>query len=82
MSSLHIAGFRNIGNATFEPAEGINIFYGKNGAGKTNVLEAIGLFSIGKSCRGAKDVELVNFDSNLAEVTASMLSEKKKSKSP
>lgn len=82
ITSLQIAGFRNIKNSSFKPAEGVNLFHGRNGAGKTNVLEAIGLFSIGKSCRGAKDVELVNFDSGLAEISAEITVEKKKSLSP
>jgi DNA replication and repair protein RecF len=79
INSLHIEDFRNIENSSFTPVNGVNLFYGKNGAGKTNVLEAIGLFSIGKSCRGAKDIELVNFDSALAEVRAELSVEKKKS---
>jgi DNA replication and repair protein RecF len=82
ISSLHIEGFRNIKATSLTFDSGINLFYGRNGAGKTNVLEAIGLFSLGKSCRGSKDVELVNFDRELAEVIATISDQKKKLKSP
>lgn len=78
ISHLAINGFRNIKHAEISPVEGINLFMGDNGAGKTNTLEAIGLFSIGKSCRNAKDIELVNFDSELAEVKGEINGEKKK----
>ncbi len=82
ITHLSIKGFRNIENADLYPDKGINLFTGKNGAGKTNLLEAIGLFAIGKSCRNAKDRELVNFDSELAEIEAIITGEKKKSKLP
>lgn len=82
ITHLSIKGFRNINSANINPIAGVNLFTGNNGAGKTNTLEAIGLFSIGKSCRNAKDRELVNFNSELAEVEASISTEKKKSKSP
>ena len=67
---------------TLDFASGINLFYGRNGAGKTNLLEAIGMFALGKSCRGGKDTELVGFDRELAELTANITIEKKKSISP
>ncbi len=79
ITHLSIKGFRNIDKAEIIPAKGINLFIGNNGAGKTNTLEAIGLFSIGKSCRNAKDRELLSFNSELAEIKASVESEKKKS---
>ena len=68
--TLRIEGFRNISSARLEFSEGINLFCGHNGAGKTNILEALGLFSLGKSCRGAKDMTMVSFDRKLTEVSA------------
>ena len=79
ITDLRITGFRNIKSAAITPALGINLFIGNNGAGKTNTLEAIGLFSIGKSCRRAKDGEMLNFDADLAEVIGTAEIEKKKS---
>jgi len=80
ITNLHTEGFRNIKKTSLEFSEGINIFQGLNGAGKTNILEAIGLFALGKSCRGSKDTEMVNFDRELAEVVGNVTIEKKKLK--
>lgn len=82
LNSLHLEGFRNLAGASLDFASGINLFYGSNGAGKTNLLEAIGMFALGKSCRGSKDNELVNFDRELTELTANITGQKKKLISP
>lgn len=42
-----------------EPAEGINYFYGENGAGKTSLLEAISLLSVGRSFRSGKITTII-----------------------
>ena len=81
ITDLQIEGFRNIKKTSLHFTEGVNLFYGQNGAGKTNFLEALGLFSLAKSCRGAKDNELVTFERELAEVIAGVADQKKKSKS-
>ena len=52
-------GLRCLGDVTLEPAEGLNVFVGANGAGKTSLLEAVFLLSHGRSFRaGAKDALL------------------------
>ncbi len=53
--------FRNLKNADVLPSSGVNVVCGDNAQGKTNFLEAIWLFSGGRSFRGAKDKELVSF---------------------
>lgn len=60
--------YRNIENESFDFSSGMNIIYGKNAQGKTNVLEGIYNFSSGKSFRKAKDKELIRFDQNNAEI--------------
>ena len=40
-----IKNFRNIENMEFEPSNGINVIYGENGHGKTNIIESIWLFT-------------------------------------
>jgi len=59
VKSIKLTSFRNFesGTAVFEPSA--NIFQGKNGAGKSNLLEAIFMLLLGKSTRGAKDGMLV-----------------------
>ena len=50
--------FRNLNKGEIFPESGINVIYGNNAQGKTNLLEAIWLFTGGHSFRGNKDKEL------------------------
>lgn len=54
--------FRNLQNFVLEPSPDCNVIIGSNAQGKTNVLEAIWLFTGSKSFRGAKDREMVAFE--------------------
>lgn len=63
---MHIKNFeafnyRNIEHASLSFEKGINLLYGENAQGKTNILEGIYTFARGKSFRGAGDVEQVRF---------------------
>ncbi len=51
---------------SFSP--GVNLFVGDNGQGKTNALEALSLFKIGRSFRMNRDNDLVNFDETFCRV--------------
>lgn len=55
---LEFENFRNLAAGALEPSESINVIYGSNAQGKTNLLEAIWLFTGGHSFRGAKDQAL------------------------
>ena len=59
IKNITIKNFRNIGNQKIEFCDGINVIEGKNAQGKTNILEALWLFSGQKSFRGAKDNEMI-----------------------
>lgn len=61
---LDISGLRNIEQASLSPLATINIISGKNGAGKTSVLEAIHLLSSAKTFRSHKLNPLINFTSD------------------
>ncbi|HSW93094.1 MAG TPA: DNA replication/repair protein RecF [Gammaproteobacteria bacterium] len=51
---LDITDFRNLGSASIYPmAEGFNFFHGRNGSGKTSLLEAIYYLGRGRSFRSA-----------------------------
>lgn len=54
--------FRNLEEEEIFPCEEINVIYGDNAQGKTNLLEGIWLFTGGHSFRGAKDAELPRID--------------------
>jgi DNA replication and repair protein RecF len=56
---LELRDFRSYASLRFEPDPGLNILVGDNGAGKTNVLEAVGYLSRLGSFRGAPDAALV-----------------------
>ncbi len=55
-----VTNFRSFKTALIRPGRGVNIFYGDNGSGKTNLLEAIFTLCLGRSQRGARDVMLVH----------------------
>ncbi len=54
-------GFRNIDNCDISFKPGVNLLYGNNAQGKTNVIEGIYLFARGKSFRAREDKELYEF---------------------
>lgn len=77
VKKLSLHNFRNYEEENIEFGDGINIFYGENAQGKTNILEAVYIFSSSKSHRGAKDRELIRFSSDEAKVTMRFLSQKR-----
>lgn len=70
-------GFRNMKELCFLPSPGINLIAGENGQGKTNLLEAIWLFTGMRSFRGAKDREMIGFDGQHAALSLSFQTEQR-----
>ena len=68
INKIKINNFRNYKQQELELDENINIFYGENAQGKTNIIEAIFLASMGKSFRAKKDIEMINLNSEKAEI--------------
>lgn len=62
IDSFKAKGFRNLKDIYFEPSEKVNVIYGENAQGKTNLLEAMWLFTGVRSFRGARDREFIGFD--------------------
>ena len=60
--------YRNIDSFDFSFDREINILYGKNAQGKTNVIEGIYLFGSGKSFRHAKERDLIRYQCDRAQV--------------
>lgn len=58
LESLSSTGFRNLGALPFSFSPGVTLFSGENGAGKTNVLEAIAVLSGRPSFRNAEPREM------------------------
>ena len=64
ITRLELENFRNIKDMTLSPGEGVNVIYGNNAQGKTNLLESICLFSGFKSFRESKDSDMISFGSD------------------
>jgi DNA replication and repair protein RecF len=52
-SRLTLTDFRSYASASLEPGAGFVLLFGENGAGKTNLLEAVSMFAPGRGLRGA-----------------------------
>lgn len=68
IEALNIKGFRNYKELSLRPSSGINIFYGDNAQGKTNLLEAVYVGCTSRSHKSVKDRELINFDFDEAHI--------------
>lgn len=68
IKNIEMYNFRNYKNEKINFNKNINIFYGKNAQGKTNIIEAIYLSSIGKSFRAKKENELIIFGENNCKI--------------
>ena len=56
---MTLRSYRNIENAEVSFSPGVNVIFGRNAQGKTNLLEAIYIFARGRSFRGTPDRELI-----------------------
>lgn len=68
IKSIELKNFRNYKNLDISFNSNVNLFLGKNGQGKTNLLEALYLTSIGRSFRTNRDQEMISFNENEAKV--------------
>ena len=68
IKNIKIKNFRNYEQEDIKLEKNINIFYGKNAQGKTNIIEAIFLCSLGKSFRAKKDNEMIKLNEQNAIV--------------
>ena len=62
LNSLKLINFRNYDNLYIDFNKNVNLLVGKNGQGKTNIVESIYMLSFGKSFRTNKDKEIIKFD--------------------
>lgn len=62
--SLKLCNFRNYNQLILNPSLNTNILYGKNGSGKTNIVEAIYTLALTKSFRSINDNNLIKYDSD------------------
>ena len=62
IKKIKIKNFRNYKEEEINLEKNINIFYGENAQGKTNIIEAIFLCGLGKSFRAKKDIEMIKLN--------------------
>ena len=68
IDKIKLNNFRNYIEEEINLDKNINIFYGNNAQGKTNILESIYLCAIGKSYRTNKDREIININKDFSKV--------------
>lgn len=76
INNISVENFRNLQNLNLEFFEGMNVFCGENGMGKTNLIEAIWMLTGAKSFRHSKDLELVCLGKDSAKIKAEVFSGK------
>ena len=62
IEKIKLNNFRNYENLEIDLNKNLDIIYGNNAQGKTNILEAIFLCSFGKSFRTNKEKEMIKFN--------------------
>ena len=68
IQSVRLHQFRNYKQEEISFPRSIVVLYGKNGQGKTNLLEALYMGGIGKSYRGIADADLIQWNCNDASI--------------
>src|SRR5438552_3331134 len=72
LSQLSLVNFRNFGSLRLEPQPGVLLFCGRNGQGKTNLLESVYVLATTRSPRTSVERELLSWrtpdDPDLAAV--------------
>lgn len=76
IESLEGKDFRNYERLSLTFGNQVNIFYGDNAQGKTNILEALYLMGTTKSHRGSKDSEMLRFGETEAHLRMKFLKNK------
>jgi DNA replication and repair protein RecF len=73
VTRLTLTDFRSYATASLEPGSGFVLLFGENGAGKTNLLEAVSMLAPGRGLRGAPLSEMARKTGNGGWVVASNL---------
>lgn len=69
IKTIKLKHFRNYSEALIDLEKGVNIFYGENAQGKTNIIESVYFASMGKSHRGSKDSEIIQWTEHFAKIS-------------
>lgn len=69
IKKIKLENYRNYKEIELEFDKNVNIILGENAQGKTNLIEAIYISSMGKSFRTSKDKETIKFDKEMCRIT-------------
>src|SRR5881227_4188002 len=75
VSRLHLRDFRGYADAEARLSAGITVVHGRNGAGKTNLLEGLYFGCTGRSCRTTNEREVVRFGATTTRVLVQALAD-------
>lgn len=73
--NLEIASFRNLRSLSIQPSPALNWFIGKNGSGKTSLLEALFLISTGRTFRSSNARHYIANGASCCRVVTSLSAE-------
>lgn len=80
LNKLNLENFRNIKKLEINPCDNINVIYGENAQGKTNIIESIWLFTGNNSFRGSKLNEFISFNCDYSKLFIEFEDKKRKQK--
>ncbi len=80
LKSIKIQNFRNYDNLSLNFEKGLNIIYGNNGQGKTNLLESLYVLGMTKSHRSYIDNDLIKENKEFFKITGNLYIDKIKTK--
>ncbi len=69
IKSISLKSYRNYSKKNLDFSKSISLLLGKNGTGKTNLLEAISMLATGKSIRAKREQEMILYGQELARVS-------------
>ncbi|GAA0860016.1 DNA replication/repair protein RecF [Aliiglaciecola litoralis] len=76
LDTVQIHQFRNLANVEISPSDSLNFIFGKNGSGKSSLLEAIHYLGFGRSFRTSKHKNVIQYDAQKFSIFALSSDEK------
>ena len=80
IKNIYFENFRNLETQKLDFSDRVNVLYGLNGQGKTNIIEAVYYFCNGKSFRALKDREVINFSKDISRIKIEFEASERKNK--
>jgi DNA replication and repair protein RecF len=65
---IELIGFRNYRNLDIRVYPGVNVFYGDNAQGKTNILESVYMCACARSHRTSRDADIIRHDEDFYSI--------------